>query len=117
DSVGEDSPINVKGWQPENYNHEHFGPVTLTKALALSLNTVSVRLTLEVTPMAVVRTAYPLGIVSKLEPHASIALGTSEVSGLELVWAYAPFAHVRRCRDASHDRKDHCNQWQSTVRT
>src|SRR5256886_5842014 len=34
--------------KPENYSHEYFGPVTLTKALAMSLNTVSVRLTLEV---------------------------------------------------------------------
>jgi penicillin-binding protein 1A len=93
DTVREDKPIKVKGWQPENYSHEYFGPVTLTKALALSLNTVSVRLTLEVTPMAVVRTAYRLGIASKLEPNASIALGTSEVSVLELVGAYAPFAN------------------------
>jgi penicillin-binding protein 1A len=93
DTVREDKPIKVKGWQPENYNHEYFGPVTLTKALALSLNTVSVRLTLEVTPMAVVRTAYRLGIASKLEPNASIALGTSEVSVLELVGAYASFAN------------------------
>ena len=93
DTVRDDKPINVKGWQPENYGHEYFGPVTLTKALALSLNTVSVRLTLEVTPMAVVRSAYRLGITSKLEPNASIALGTSEVSMLELVSAYAPFAN------------------------
>jgi penicillin-binding protein 1A len=93
DSVREDRPINVKGWQPENYGHEYFGPVTLTKALALSLNTVSVRLTLEFTPMAVIRTAYRLGIASKLEPNVSIALGTSEVSMLELVGAYAPFAN------------------------
>ena len=93
DTIREDKPINVKGWQPENYGHEYFGPVTLTRALALSLNTVSVRLTLEVTPMAVVRTAYRLGIASKLEPNASIALGTSEVSMLELVGAYAPFAN------------------------
>jgi penicillin-binding protein 1A len=93
DTVREDKPISVKGWQPENYNHEYFGPVTLTRALAQSLNTVSVRLTLEVTPMAVVRTAYRLGIASKLEPNASIALGTSEVSMLELVGAYAPFAN------------------------
>ena len=93
DTVREDKPISVKGWQPENYNHEYFGAVTLSKALALSLNTVSVRLTLEVTPMAVVRTAYRLGITSKLEPNASIALGTSEVSILELVSAYAPFAN------------------------
>ena len=93
DTVREDRPINVKGWQPENYGHEYFGPVTLTRALAQSLNTVSVRLTLEVTPMAVIRTAYRLGIASKLEPNASIALGTSEVSVLELVSAYASFAN------------------------
>jgi len=93
DTVREDRPINVKGWQPENYSHEYFGSVTLTRALAQSLNTVSVRLTLEVTPMAVIRTAYRLGIASKLEPNASIALGTSEVSVLELVSAYAPFAN------------------------
>ncbi len=93
DTVREDKPINVKGWQPENYGHEYYGPVTLSKALAMSLNTVSVRLTLEMTPMAVVRTAYRLGIASKLEPNASIALGTSEVSMLELVGAYAPFAN------------------------
>jgi penicillin-binding protein 1A len=93
DTVRQDAPIKVKGWQPENYGHEYYGPVTLTKALALSLNTVSVRLTLELTPMAVIRTAYRLGIASKLEPNASIALGTSEVSPLELVSAYAPFAN------------------------
>src|SRR5664280_1402137 len=93
DSVREDKPINLKGWQPENYKHEYFGSVTLTKALALSLNTVSVRLTMEFSPAAVIRTAYRLGIASKLEPNASIALGTSEVSPLELVSAYAPFAN------------------------
>jgi penicillin-binding protein 1A len=93
DSIREDRPINVKGWQPENYSHEYFGPVTLTKALALSLNTVSVRLTLEFTPLVVIRTAYRLGIASKLEPNASIALGTSEVSIMELVGAYATFAN------------------------
>ncbi|MBI3703783.1 MAG: PBP1A family penicillin-binding protein, partial [Rhizobiales bacterium] len=93
DSVREDRPIKIKGWQPENYGHEYFGPVALSKALALSLNTVSVRLTMEFTPMAVIRTAHRLGIASKLEPNASIALGTSEVSMLELVGAYAPFAN------------------------
>jgi penicillin-binding protein 1A len=93
DSVRNDAPIDVRGWKPENYEHGYYGPVTLTKALALSLNTVSVRLTLEVTPQAVVHTAYRLGIASKLEPNASIALGTSEVSPLELTGAYATFAN------------------------
>jgi penicillin-binding protein 1A len=93
DTIREDKPINVQGWRPENYEHDYMGPVTLTQALANSLNTVSVRLTLEVGPEAVVRTAYRLGIGSKLEPNASIALGTSEVSVIEMVSAYATFAN------------------------
>jgi len=93
ETIRDDRPIEVKNWRPENYGREYFGPVTLTQALAQSLNTVSVRLTLEFGPTAVVRTAHRLGIASKLEPNASIALGTSEVSVLELVSAYAPFAN------------------------
>ncbi len=93
DTVREDAPITVKGWNPENYSREYFGPVTLTKALSLSLNTVAVRLGLEVGPKTVVRTAHRLGITSDLEPNASIALGTSEVTPLELVAAYAAFAN------------------------
>jgi penicillin-binding protein 1A len=93
DTIREDKPVELKNWRPENYRHEYYGPVTLTQALAMSLNTVSVRLTLEFGPTAVVRTAHRLGIASKLEPNASIALGTSEVSVLELVSAYAPFAN------------------------
>jgi penicillin-binding protein 1A len=91
--VREDAPITIKGWSPENYSREYFGPVTLTKALALSLNTVAVRLGLEVGPKAVIKVAHRLGIASDLEPNASIALGTSEVTPLELVAAYAAFAN------------------------
>ena len=93
DTVREDGPLNVKGWQPENYSREYFGPVTLTKALSLSLNTVAVRVGLEVGPTSVVSTAHRLGVASELQPNASLALGTSEVTPLELVSAYAPFAN------------------------
>jgi penicillin-binding protein 1A len=93
ETVRLDKPLDVKGWKPENYGREYFGPVTLKHALAHSLNTVSVRLTLEFGPTAVTRTAHRLGIASKLAPNASVALGTSEVSVLELVAAYAPFAN------------------------
>lgn len=96
DTVRQDAPVNIKGWTPENYSREYYGDVTLTQALAMSLNTVAVRLGLEVTPKAVVRTAHRLGIASKLEPNASIALGTSEVSMVELVGAYATFANHGR---------------------
>jgi penicillin-binding protein 1A len=93
ETIRQDAPLDVKGWKPENYSHEYFGAVTLTQALAMSLNTVAVRLGLEVGPKNVVRTAHRLGISSKLEANASIALGTSEVSLTELVGAYAPFAN------------------------
>jgi penicillin-binding protein 1A len=93
DDIRQDAPITVKCWSPENYSREYFGPVTLTKALALSLNTVAVRLGQEVGPKTVVRVAHRLGILSDLEPNASIALGTSEVAPLEMVSAYAAFAN------------------------
>jgi penicillin-binding protein 1A len=93
DTVRQDAPLDLKGWKPENYSHEYFGPVTLTQALAMSLNTVAVRVGLEVGPKNVVRTAHRLGISSKLDANPSIALGTSEVSMIELVGAYAPFAN------------------------
>jgi len=93
ESVREDKPIALKGWKPENYSHDYHGPVMLTQALAQSLNTVSVRLTLEVGPRAVAKTAYRLGIASKLDANPSLALGTSEVSLIELTGAYAPFAN------------------------
>jgi penicillin-binding protein 1A len=93
DTVREDAPIQLKGWRPENASHEYRGPVTLQTALALSLNTVSVRLALEVGPKAIVATAKRLGIASPLDPNPSIALGTSEVSVLELAAAYTPFAN------------------------
>ena len=80
ETIRQDAPLDVKGWKPENYTHEYFGSVTLTQALAMSLNTVAVRLGLEVGAKNVVRTAHRLGISSKLDANASIALGTSEVS-------------------------------------
>jgi penicillin-binding protein 1A len=93
ETIRQDAPLDVKGWKPENYTHEYFGSVTLTQALAMSLNTVAVRLGLEVGAKNVVRTAHRLGISSRLDANASIALGTSEVSVIELVGAYVPFAN------------------------
>ncbi len=93
DTIREDAPINIKGWQPENSTHQYSGAVTLTKALALSLNTVAVRLGLEVGAKNIAATAHRLGINSDLQINASIALGTSEVTPLELTGAYVAFAN------------------------
>ena len=89
----EDGPINIKGWQPENYAKDYRGQVTLTEGLSQSLNTVAVRLGLEVGPKTVATVAQRLGIRSKLDINASIALGTSAVTPLELTAAYTSFAN------------------------
>jgi penicillin-binding protein 1A len=93
ETVREDAPVNYKGWRPENYSRDYRGPVTLRDALALSLNTVAVKLGFEVGAKSVVQTAQRLGISSPLQANPSIALGTSEVTPLELVSAYAAFAN------------------------
>ena len=91
DSIRNDAPVRIGNWTPENYEKKYSGPVTLSHALAESLNTVAAQLAQEVGPPQVVKLAHRLGIESDLQPNASIALGTSEVSLLELTSAYAPF--------------------------
>ena len=93
ETLRDDAPINIKGWQPENYAKDYRGPVTLTEGLSQSLNTVAVRLGLEVGPRTVANVAQRLGIKSKLDVNASIALGTSVVTPLELTGAYTSFAN------------------------
>jgi penicillin-binding protein 1A len=92
-TVRVDEPVRIGNWTPQNYNKKYRGPVTLRSALALSLNTVAARLAAEVGPQNVVRTAHRLGINSPMEANASIALGTSEVTLLEMAGAYSTFSN------------------------
>ncbi len=96
ESVMVDQPVSIAGWKPENYSRNYKGPVTLRTALAQSLNSVSAQLTQMVSPQAVAATARRLGIVSPLMATPSIALGTSEVTPLELTAAYVPFSNGGR---------------------
>ncbi|MCV9937912.1 PBP1A family penicillin-binding protein [Boseaceae bacterium BT-24-1] len=93
DTIRDDSPVSIKGWEPENFSRTFRGPVTLQTAFAHSLNTVVARLIQEVTPREVVRTAQRLGINSSLQPNPSLSLGTSEVTPLEMTAAYATFSN------------------------
>ncbi|MCO5146987.1 MAG: penicillin-binding protein [Aquamicrobium sp.] len=93
DTVLNDAPIKIGKWAPKNYNDKYYGRVSLTTALARSLNSVAVQLAQAVGPAAIVETAWRMGIESNLEPNLSIALGTSEVTPLELTAAYVPFAN------------------------
>ncbi|MGB7334802.1 MAG: transglycosylase domain-containing protein [Salaquimonas sp.] len=93
DTVRVDRPVAIGSWKPENYDKKYRGPVTLSEALSWSLNTIAAQLVSEIGAGAVIDTAKSVGITSKLSRNASIALGTSEVSLLELTSAYAPFAN------------------------
>jgi penicillin-binding protein 1B len=79
-------------WSPENHDREFRGEVTLRTAIEQSLNVPMTRLALDVGPMQVVRAARRLGIRSRLRPVPSLALGTYEVTPLELTRAYATLA-------------------------
>src|SRR5690606_32789118 len=92
DTIAEDALFTYEGWSPANSTNRYVGPVTLRDGLAYSLNTIAGRLAIDVTPQVVVDTAMRLGISSRMQAVPSIALGTSEVSLLELTAAYAPFA-------------------------
>ncbi|MDP1702536.1 MAG: penicillin-binding protein 1A [Aestuariivirga sp.] len=93
ESVAVDQPIRIGSWQPENYNNKYLGRVTLRTAMANSLNSVAAQLANNVGPKNVVAVAHRLGITSHLGNDASIALGTSEVTLLELTSAFTPFAN------------------------
>ena len=87
-----DAPVRFGRWTPENYNDKYYGDVTLETALSKSLNSVAAQLIMEVGPQTVVDTARRLGITSPLQANGSLALGTSEVTLMELTGAYVPFA-------------------------
>jgi len=89
----EDAPITVGGWSPRNYDGEYRGPVTVREGFARSINTVAVRVGLRAGVKRIRETARRLGIESTLPADASIALGTGEVTLLELTSAYVALAN------------------------
>ncbi len=93
DTVADDDPININGWSPNDADNKFMGKMTLREALAYSRNTVAAQLAWNVGPDKVVEVAQRMGISSPLLAVPSIALGTQEVSLLELTAAYAPFAN------------------------
>ncbi|HHT26516.1 MAG TPA: PBP1A family penicillin-binding protein [Firmicutes bacterium] len=88
-------------WSPQNVDHRYRGEVTLREALEQSINTIAVKLTLELTPRTVIDYGRRLGITTlvdkgdKNDMHAAIGLGglTKGVSPLELAAAYVPFTN------------------------
>jgi len=84
-----DEPVDIKGWEPEDYARNYHGRVTLAAAFAHSYNAAAVRLAQQVGIPQVIAAARDLGLHAKLANNPSLALGTSEVTLLDLTSAYA----------------------------
>jgi penicillin-binding protein 1A len=93
DTVAQDAPIDINGWSPENADGKYLGEITLREGLAFSRNTIAAQLAQLLGPAKIVEVAQRMGISSPLMAVPSIALGTQEVSLLELTAGYAPFAN------------------------
>lgn len=87
--AGPDQPPYV----PENYDRTYEGPITLRHALEQSRNVPAVALMAELGPETVVAFARRLGVTSPLPPYLSVALGSAEMTLLELTRAYSVFAN------------------------
>ena len=83
----------TEDWEPKNSDNEYRGMVTLKKALANSINTVSAKLIDKVGPEAVVELTHKLGVKSEIPAQPSIALGAVEVTVEDMVAAYSTFAN------------------------
>jgi 1A family penicillin-binding protein len=83
------SPVDIKGWEPENYGGGQYGRMTLADAFAHSINTAAVRLAMQVGLNDVIATARDLGVDSPLSPTPSLALGAYGVSLLDMTGAFA----------------------------
>lgn len=93
----DDSPLSLSTpsgpWQPENFDHEFHGQVGVRQALARSYNVATARLAQQVGIARVVDVARRLGIESPLPQVPSLALGSADVSPLEMARAYATLAN------------------------
>src|SRR5690349_8392908 len=96
-SMVDDEPVEVEQggriWTPANYGGEYLGRVTFRRALMKSSNAAAVRVSRAVGEQRVIQAAHRNGITSPLSPVPAIALGALEVTPIELVTAYAPFAN------------------------
>ena len=96
-TILDDEPVELEQngtvWAPTNYGDEYAGPLTLRRALMRSANAATVRLSLLIGIPRVIATARKAGISAPMPQLPSLALGALDVTPLELVAAYAPFAN------------------------
>ena len=89
----EDVPLTIGKWKPENYDKKYHGSVTLSDALAKSLNLATINLSESLSRKDIIRTAKKMGISTPIENSPSLALGTFEVRVLDMATAYSSIAN------------------------
>ncbi len=94
----DDSPVsypagNGQAWRPENYDRRFRGPTTLQQAVEDSINVVTVKLQERIGINRTIQVARRLGIASPLNTDLTLALGSSDLSLLELTSAYSALAN------------------------
>lgn len=96
-SVVLDQPMTLQTpqgeWRPENYDRKFHGPTTIRRALGLSINLVAVQVILKVGPKVVVDYARRMGLRNDIRPIPSLAIGSCEVTPMEMACAYQIFAN------------------------
>lgn len=91
-SIVSEAPITVGGWTPRNFERTSGGLMTLEEAFAESSNIAAVRIAETVGRDRVIEAAQDLGVTSPLVRDATLPLGTSEMTLIELTSAYAAVA-------------------------
>ncbi len=92
DSTVLDGPLNLRGYHPHDYEAGYHGEVSMTEALADSMNTAAIRILLRAGgPRRVIEVARSLGLEDNFPKDATMALGTGAVGVMQLAGAYAAF--------------------------
>ena len=87
-----DEPLSVDGYKPKNFHEKFSGSLNIRDALTQSINTIAVKILIDVGFEPIIKLSHDLGIKSELKPTYSLALGSNEVNLLELTSAYGTFA-------------------------
>jgi penicillin-binding protein 1A len=93
EDIRDDMPVAWGNWSPENYNGQYSGPMTLETAFSRSSNVVAARVAEETGHGFIAELAHRLGIESEIRVDRSMALGSFEVTPIELATAYTAFAN------------------------
>ncbi|MFC1608158.1 penicillin-binding protein 1A [Candidatus Latescibacterota bacterium] len=97
----QDTPVTYKNpdgtyWEPQNFNEEYLGPMTLRNGFKMSQNIIAIKLMNDtenrgIGPRPVIQYARKMGITTPLNPVPSLAIGTSPIKLIEVVSAYTVF--------------------------